>query len=344
MQLANEIGKENIAADLVLACASGPYLEEVSGRVRVIDLGCGSVSRALPDLVGYLKRERPRSLLSGLDHANVVAIAACKIARCGTDSVISIRSVPSAAYRYASTRRGRILFRIARVMYRFADRIVANSDGVAEDFARFYGLSRDRVDVIHNPVSLRDIQASSRKENGHPWLRDNGPPIVLGAGRFVAVKDFPTLIRAFSEVHQRISCRLVILGEGPQRDTLERLVETLDLGDRVLMPGFDRNPYAWMRRARVFVSSSVSEGCPNSLMQALACGTRVVSTTSLGGAAEILEGGKWGRLVPVGDVAALAHAITDSLGDGDTPDLTRRALDFSPEKIAARYLDVLLRG
>jgi glycosyltransferase involved in cell wall biosynthesis len=110
------------------------------------------------------------------------------------------------------------------------------------------------------------------------------------------------------------------------------------------MPGFDRNPYAWMRRARVFVSSSVSEGCPNSLMQALACGTRVVSTTSLGGAAEILEGGKWGRLVPVGDVAALAHAITDSLGDGDTPDLTRRALDFSPEKIAARYLDVLLRG
>jgi glycosyltransferase involved in cell wall biosynthesis len=176
----------------------------------------------------------------------------------------------------------------------------------------------------------------------HPWCAAGAVPIVLSVGSLTPLKDFPTLIRAFSIVKSTHDCRLVILGEGPDREKLESLIDDLDLRRDVLLPGFADNPFAWMRHARVFVSSSLTEGCPNALMEALACGTPVVSTDCIGGSSEVLEGGKWGRLVPIGRPDAMAAAILATLESVAHPDVRQRASDFGLAGVARDYLRVLL--
>jgi len=134
----------------------------------------------------------------------------------------------------------------------------------------------------------------------------------------------------------------MILGEGEERPKLESLVRELRLEEDVSLPGFIDNPFKYMKRAAVFVLSSRWEGLPNVLIQALACGTPVVSTDCPSGPAEILEGGKWGRLVPVGNVEELAEAIMATLNDPSPPEVAKRAQDFRIEKPAENYLRVLL--
>ena len=168
------------------------------------------------------------------------------------------------------------------------------------------------------------------------------PPVILGVGSLTPLKDFGTLIRAFAIVRSHRPCRLVILGEGPERGRLTAMARQAGVADDVLMAGFVANPFAWMRQARVFVSASLTEGCPNALMQALAVGTPIVSTDAAGGTSEILENGHWGRLVPVAAPGAMAEAIDECLDSGANPHARARASDFSHDLIASQYLDVLL--
>jgi glycosyltransferase involved in cell wall biosynthesis len=164
---------------------------------------------------------------------------------------------------------------------------------------------------------------------------------VIAVGSLSKLKDFGTLVRAFSIVRKTRHCRLVILGEGQERGKLEVLINELGLQGDVMLPGFVSNPFPWIKKAALFVSSSLTEGCPNSLMQALACNTAVVSTDCVGGSAEILQDGKWGMLVPVGDAETMAEAVLATLSSVHKTDAVRRANDFALDKIVAEYLDVL---
>lgn len=342
VQLANEFVSLDVRVDFVLATASGPYLDELSTDVRVIDLGASGVLRALPKVVRYLRTERPAAMLSGLDHANIVAILACVVSREGTRSVISMRSVPTAVYRANKSFRGWALLGLMRITYRFADGIIVNSIGVGTDLSELIHAPVDSLNVIYNPLDVAWIDKLSRDTVGHPWCADGAAPVILGLGRLDVLKDFPTLIKAFSIVRSRRNCRLVILGEGPDRDKLERLVRDLDLQADVHMPGFVSNPFAWMRHAKIFVSSSLTEGCPNAIMQSLACETPVVATDCIGGTPEILQDGKWGRLVEVGNSSAMAEAIESTMEQAHHLDLRQRADDFSHDRVALQYLRVLL--
>jgi glycosyltransferase involved in cell wall biosynthesis len=166
--------------------------------------------------------------------------------------------------------------------------------------------------------------------------------VILSVGRLSAEKDYPTLLRAFALLQNQVPARLILLGEGGQRAGLERLASELGIGATVSLPGFVRNPFAYMARARVFVLSSLFEGFGNVLVEALACGCQVVSTHCPGGPGEILDRGRYGRLVPVGDHAALARAILEAIAEPmDTEALRRRADDFSVERAARRHLDAL---
>lgn len=342
VQLANEFAVLGFRVDFAFASAHGPYLDELSADVRIVDFGASGVLGSLPKLVRYLRLEQPEVILSGLDHANVVAILANLVARSGTRCVISSRSVPTIWYRETRSLRSWILLQLMRVTYRFANKVIANSEAVAADVSQFLRISRDGIEVVFNPINMASIEALSRAEVGHPWCYSGAPPTILGVGRLVAVKDFQTLIRAFAIVRSSRDCRLVILGEGPERAKLESMIRELGLQQEVYLPGFVRNPFAWMRNVKLLVSSSLSEGCPNALMQALTCGTPVVSTDCVGGSVEILEGGKWGRLVAVGDSDAMADAIVDTL-DATTPlDGRQRAKDFAEERIVQQYLQILL--
>lgn len=342
VELANEFAARGLRVDLVLASAEGPYLEDISSAVRIVDFKVPRILRAVLPLVRYLRTERPAAMLSALDHANVVAVIARRLAGASTRCVISVRSVPTEVYRRAGSGGSRHLLRFMKIAYPFADAIIANSHAVALDLSRLLRIPVDELHVIHNPLNLARIETESRAPLAHDWLADGAPPVILGVGSLAPLKDFETLIRAFAIVRQSRACRLVILGEGPDRKKLEAVARGVGVTNHVLMPGFVANPFAWMRRARVFVSSSVTEGFPNALLQALALGLPIVSTNSVGGSAELLENGRWGTLVPVGRPGAMAAAIGDCLEAGPNPAARGRAAEFSHERVANRFLEVLL--
>lgn len=340
--LANGFADRGLKIDLVLAKAEGPYLSEVSPNVRVVDLQSSRVLASLPGLVHYLRRERPQAMLSALSHANIIAVTARMLAGVSVRLVVSERSNLSMSSRKPQNLRGRAVLPLMRWVYRKADGVVAVSRGVADDLSRTIGLPRDRVSVVYNPVVTSELIYKSRASLEHPWLGEGKPPVILGAGRLTHSKDFATLIRAFAQVRTVHDCRLVILGEGELRVELEQLIMSLGIADSVQLPGFTENPFAWMSRVRLFVLSSRWEGLPNVLIQAMACGAAVVSTDCPSGPDEILEGGKWGKLAPVGDVKELASAMIASLDTlcEQSPDVRRRARDFRQELAVDGYLKV----
>jgi glycosyltransferase involved in cell wall biosynthesis len=199
-----------------------------------------------------------------------------------------------------------------------------------------------KVHVIYNPVVSPELYEKADAPLEHPWFRSNQPPVILGVGRHRPQKGFDTLLRAFARVRQETPARLVILGEGPERPNLERLASELGVAADVDMPGFDPNPFRYMRRAGVFVLSSRYEGLPNVLIQALACGCPVVSTDCPSGPSEILDGGRYGALVPVDDVEAMAGAIVRALLGQVAPAPSAWLEQFRVEVVAEQYLRVML--
>lgn len=339
--LANGFADLGLKVDLVLARAEGPYLSEVSPAVRVVDLQASRVLISLPGLVRYLRRERPQTMLSALNHANVIAVVARMLAGVPVCLVVSERNNVSLSGSSSKNLRSRVVLYMMRWAYRKVDGVTAVSRGVADDLANTINLPRDRISVIFNPVVTPELIEKSRMPLEHPWLGEGKPPVILGVGRLTPQKDFSILIRAFARVRAEYDCRLVILGEGELRGELEQLVASLGIADSVQLPGFAENPFVWMSRVRLFVLSSRWEGLPNVLIQAMACGAAVVSTDCPSGPDEILEGGRWGKLVPVGDVEALAKAIAASLKNTDTTASVKRAMSFNVENAVNAYLKIL---
>lgn len=342
--LAGAFVERGYAVDLVLAAATGPYLSEVSSAVNVVDLGRSRVLTSLPGLVRYLRNRKPIALLSAMGHANLIALLANKLSGGITRVVVSERNDVSVAANQNKCLRSFVIRSLSRYLYRTADAIHAVSYGVAAASAKELCVPKERIQVVFNPVVTQQMLDLSHADVDFPWLVKDGRPLILAAGRLTKQKDFETLIRAFTLVRSKTNARLVIMGEGELRSELECLIVQLSLQGSVLLPGFVDNPFAIMRQADLFVLSSAWEGLPNVLIQAMACGAPVVSTDCPSGPAEILQNGKWGRLVPVGDAELLAQAMRDTLRKTDDLDLgvAGRAAYFSVERSVNEYLRLLL--
>jgi glycosyltransferase involved in cell wall biosynthesis len=228
-----------------------------------------------------------------------------------------------------------------RLLYRYADAIVVPSEGARLDLAKVAGLPVERIRRVPSPLVPADLEQRAARTPGHPWLRDTGVPLVLGVGELGARKDFATLLRAFAQLRAQRPARLVILGEGRRRGQLEGLVRELGVADDVLLPGFSNEVYGWMARAAVFAASSRWEGLPAALVEAMALGVPVVSTDCPSGPAELLQGGRLGVLVPVGDAGALSRGLAEML-DQPTPAARLRAAmsEYEVAASAAAYLAV----
>jgi glycosyltransferase involved in cell wall biosynthesis len=342
--LANALADAGLRVDLVVATAVGPHASLVSKAVRVIDLRSPRVFSAILPLARYLRREAPVALLAMMTHANVAAVIAKSLARVKCRLVVSERSTISINARQAATVREKLIYRLAATVYPKADAIVAVSREAATDLAEFTGLDPTRVGSIYNPFDLGRIDELSREDPGHPWLSPGQPPVIIAVGRLMPEKDFPTLLRAFADLRRHLKARLLILGEGDLRRELEDQAKQLGLEpEEFQMPGFVSNPYSYLSRASLFVLSSRWEGLPGVLIEALACGVPVVSTECRSGPKEILEDGRWGQLVPVGDARALGVAMQRALsGRSGFVDGRSRAREFSLEKTVSMYLDVLV--
>jgi glycosyltransferase involved in cell wall biosynthesis len=344
LNLAQGIAERGYAVDLVLARAEGPYLVQVPGSVRVVDLKASRVLASLPALVRYLRREQPEAMLSAMCHANIIALWARRMAGVPKQVVVSERNTLSRSARHASNRRGRLMPQLSRRFYPWADGIVAVSKGVADDLAQVAGLPRERIQVIYNPVVTPELRQKAQAPLEHSWFEPGQPPVLLAVGRLTVQKDFPTLIRAFAQVRQARPARLLILGEGQDRRGLETLVRQLGLERDVSLPGFIENPYPYMARASLFVLSSRWEGLPAVLIEALYCGAPLIATDCPSGPREILRAGQYGQLVPVGDATALAKAIETSL-EGETPRPPWESWrPFKLEAVVNQYINVLLES
>ena len=344
VQLAQALGRRGYRTAIVVARADGPYRSfRVPPGVALTDLKAFSWKAWLDALTNYLRKEEPRVLLAAMETAGVLSLLARRRAKVATPIVVSSHVAISRHIRSEPKRLKRMVMpHLVRWLYRGADEIVAVSSGVADDLARFAHIPRHRIRVIYNPVVTDEILQAAKAEPEHPWLSDTEYPLILGAGRLTRQKDFRTLIHAFALVRGRRPARLVILGEGEEREPLEALILDLGLDGSVEMPGFVSNPFAFMARASLFVLSSAWEGLPGVLIQALACGCPVVSTDCPSGPREILQEGKCGRLVGVGDHEGLAGAILETLGSPpDARILRHRAMDFHVDKIIDQYLDAL---
>ena len=341
LTLANGFAVRGHHVDLVLVKAEGPYLTHVNPAVRIVDLDSTGVIRCLPSLVRYIRRNRPDSILSAMSHANIAAIAARMIARVPLRLVISERASLSGAERHLTTLKDRILFALMRRLYGRADAITVVAKAITDELVDRFRLDPTIIHMIHNPIVSDELRHKALEPPGHPWFEDVEIPIILGAGRLSRQKDFPSLIRAFALVRKTRNARLMIIGEGADRQQLEQLAEDLGCASDVCLPGFIENPFAFMKGGAVFVLSSTFEGMPGTLIQAMACGTRVVSTDCPTGPREILEDGKWGSLVPMGDVGAIADAIISALDIREGPAVEIRAAAFNEEHAVTHYLEVM---
>ena len=338
--LAGGFADHGLDVDLVLAKAEGAYIQQLPENIRVVDLGQQRVLRSLPGLVAYLKREQPAALLSGLEHANLIAIWAKRVARVDTRVVASVHSTASQSTGGNAITR-HVVNMLLKSAYRHADGMIAVSKGVADDYANVMRVPRQALQVIYNPAVTHEIFRRANETPPHPWHAEKTSPLVVSAGRLTIAKDYPTLIRAMATVHTQTGARLVILGEGEERGRLTDQIRKEGLDTVIDMPGFTDNPFSYMKHSDVFVLSSAWEGFGMALVEAMATGTPVVATDCPNGPAEILENGKWGRLVPVGDAPALAAAMVETLRHPRRNAAVARANDFSLDKIIHEYAHVL---
>lgn len=342
LNLTRNFVARGVKVDLVLNFPGALFLWDFPPEVRIINLEAEKILTRVPKLVRYLRQERPTALMSANHYANEVALWTKYFAGVPTRFVVSEHTNLSLEVANTSP----LIFKhwsplTARLFYPWADGIVAVSQGVAEDLAAITGLA-ERIQVINNPIETDEVIKKGKEPVDHPWFNSPEVPVILGVGRLEKQKNFSNLINAFVKVRQVRPARLMILGEGSERDRLENIIRELGLQNDVVMPGFVKNPFAYMARAAVFVLSSSWEGRPVVLGEVMALGTPIVSTNCPSGAYELLDGGKYGELVPVEDSLALAQAILKVLS-GQTKPATPAAwlAQFSVEATAQKYLDIM---
>lgn len=344
--LACEFAAKGYLVDLVLAKAEGPYLDEIPKTVNLIDLKATRVFFSLFGLVRYLRKEKPVALLSSVINANVIAVAAKKISNVSTRVILRESNTLSANVGKHKGISEKIMPFMARLFYPLSDQVIAVSNGVATDLMTEIGLPENKLTVIYSPVVSSFMFRKSDEELDHPWFKKNQPPVVLGVGRLSRQKGFDVLIQAVIKARETTPIRLIILGEGSDRNKLKKIIEENNLENEISLPGFITNPFPYMKNAAVFVLSSRWEGLPNVLIQAMVLGTAVISTNCPSGPDEILESGKWGDIVNVDDVIGLAESICKVIAQGSRVncEITKNYCEqkFGMNVVSNEYLSKML--
>ncbi|TVQ57279.1 MAG: glycosyltransferase [Rhodobacteraceae bacterium] len=315
---------------------------------RLVGLRPPAFLRWLPAFADYLRDARPDLVISAMPRCNLVAAAARAVLPEAPPTILTERN-PLGFRLEREPGYARRFGKAVPALYPYGDALVGVSNSVSRDVEATLGLPRGAVRTIYNPSWSPEIACRAAEPCPHPWFADAARaarPVVLGVGRLHPQKDFPTLARAFVRLRRdwrgEGPPRLVILGDvgkGDIRDALVAIARAGGVADDLDFPGYVENPYAFMARAAVLALPSRFEGFPAVPVEALACGLPVVAADTPGGQSEILEGGRFGRLFPGGDEAALAQAIAETLADPPAPETLRaRAAEFGVDRSTERYL------
>ncbi len=342
--------------ELVVVDSSGPLWKEIPEGVRLYQLNQGPLGYIFPllsrrskmsfskfALARYLKTADFDLFLSAANHAHVTALSAKVLSGSKRPFVLRLSSHVTASLKNSRKLSKRIRFLQAKRLYPKADMIIAVSRAVKDDLAQAFSINKARIKVVYNPVYSEKLRELSKKPPGHPWLlSERGKrqvPVLISAGRLRKQKGFSTIIKAVKIASVKKELRLIILGEGKARRWLTRLIKDMGMEAQVDMPGFVKNPVSYMARADLFCHASTFEGLPGVVIEALGTGCPVVCTDSPGGAREILGGGKYGLLVPVGDADSFSKAILEALDRRwQRDELINRASAFFLENAVKGYL------
>jgi glycosyltransferase involved in cell wall biosynthesis len=345
LTLARELHARGVAVDLILHQMRGELIDQVPAAIGIVNLDRRRTRHDVMPLARYLQQRRPDILLANIDHKNIAAIVARIISGTPTKIVITQHN-PLTGELSQYGRQYRIVAPAYRILAPYLNAAVAVSDGIARELVELAGLPQSKVVRIYNAVIGPEFEARASVPILHPWLCDGRSPVFVTAARLVPQKDHETLLRAMSLYRRNGPGRLLILGTGPLREFLEDLANELQIADVVDFVGFQRNPLPWLRCADLFVLSSRSEGFGIALAEAMGCGTPVISTDSGHGPAEILEGGRFGVLVPPQDPIAMAAALSsaDEIRRRFAPEfLKARAAEFTDTACASQYLSLFNR-
>lgn len=332
-----ELVHRGFSVDLVVAKFQGPHVNRIPHGIRVVDLMSPRMLRAIPRLVRYLRQARPLALFSTITHANIAAVCAARLARVSCPVIVRQSNAPRAETKDSIGRY--VASRILPFVYPRASGVIAVSEGVRRELLELNCNLGTLTQVVPTPVITKDMPSMGEEDPPHPWFQENGIPVIVCAARLELHKGMLDLVRAFRLVRDKRKARLIILGEGFARAQIEQEVLQLGLQEDVALPGFYANPFSFMNHAAVFALASHYEGLPNVLIQAMAFGTPVVATDCPSGPSEILECGRLGKLVPVGDCEQLAAAIEGSL-DLPKQDVAREVVwqKYGVELATTRYL------
>ena len=346
LNLASGFARKGYPVDLVLAEAVGPFLAEVPVSIRVVELHQKRLRAmrtvaSMPALLKYIRRSCPIVLVSALQ-ANYVALWVKALSKIPLRVAITEHS--TFTYQIQQFPRGIrwLVFELTRRLYPLADEIIAVSKGVADDLAKAIKIPVESIRVIYNPIVTPEIKSKAIEPCKHPWFRNQEIPVILSIGRLTDLKDFGTLIYAFSLVRKNRVARLVILGEGDERSRLESMVRRYHLQEDVMLPGFVPNPYPYLSQSSLFVLSSRWEGLPTVLVEALYCGARIIATDCKSGPREILGNGLYGDLVTVGSATDLAHAIENGLRTPRIKNSDESWMPYEYETVVNKYMTTLI--
>ena len=341
--LANEFVRlQNRPVEILVINKEGPFLSLVDARVKIVELKSRRTLMSLFELVNYKKSRDPIAMLSVMRYLNIISSISQFLSRSDCKLVLREANILRRPQGNVRTKL-RLLSRklLMKTFYRFSDLVISNSNDTKSSLVDSNVIPAEKSVVISNPIPIQQIQEKVNFVDDKTHILSSN--FICAVGRLEPQKGFDTLIRAFSKISDK-TLQLYILGEGKQRDYLENIAVECNVGTRVKFLGFVSNPFQIIASSKAFVLSSRWEGFGNVVVEALACGVPVIATACKGGPTEILDHGRFGRLVGVDNIEQLTHAIEQELINptSNPTERVQRALEFDSKEIAARYLEVLL--
>lgn len=308
--------------------------------VDVINLGLPRTYKMLVPVYQHIKRRDPEVIFTAEDHLNAIVTTAALLAGSRAKISASSRVTPYDTYSDKLLSKRWVLKQLSKVLRRRIDAHVCVSEDMVKQYEKTFGV--DGFQCVYNVVCDCETSARIREPVLDPWITESPVPLVVTAGRLAPEKGFPDLLRAIRILVARTPVRLAILGEGPMRPELEAMIVEQGLTDHVRLLGFQENPLKFFSKARVFVLSSYVEGLPNVLVEAMACGCTPVSTDCPTGPREVLQGGKYGFLVPMRAPHAMAEAIREALNTPTSvPALNEAIAPFTEERVLMRHHELV---
>ncbi len=338
--LASGLQKKSNNVEIWTASMNGKIDKKIKKKIIIKYIGKGSVSSSFLHLLDELRINTPTNIISASYHANCIALIASIFSRSPSKFIIVDHPSLGPSLKELSLIK-RIVWRmLIFILYPIADKHVAVSKGVSQAMSKYGNVKLSKISVIPNPVINNEIYSKSLIFKNHSFFSSK-EPIIIFVGRLSYEKDVGNLLEAFSKVQKKVSSKLLIVGDGPDRVKLEKIVDELNIKNKVSFLGFQSNPYPYFIKSDLLVLSSTREGLPTVLIEALALDLKIVSTDCPSGPREILNNGLYGKLVKMQDSSELANAIVLSL-KSKNPVIPKSILDqYKVEKVVNLYTKLL---